>query len=125
MQVDYLIIGQGICGTMLSWFLHQEQKTFLIIDDNNQKASSKIAAGVINPVTGRRYAYTWMIGDIMPFAVQSYEEMGKYFDTQFVFQKNVIDFFPSPQMRNAFIDRLTEDDTYLHSYADQNRFNPY
>jgi glycine/D-amino acid oxidase-like deaminating enzyme len=125
MQVDYLIVGQGICGTMLSWFLHKDRKTFFIIDDNNEKASSKVAAGVINPVTGRRYAYTWMIDEIMPFAVQAYEEMGKYFDTPFVFQKSVIDFFPSPQMRNAFIDRLTEDDTFLHSYPDQNHFNPY
>lgn len=125
MQVDYLIVGQGICGTMLSWFLHKDGKTFFIIDDNNGKASSKVAAGVINPVTGRRYAYTWMIDEIMPFAVQAYEEMGKYFDTQFVFQKSVIDFFPSPQMRNAFIDRLTEDDTFLHSYPDQNHFNQY
>lgn len=125
MQVDYLIVGQGICGTMLSWFLHREEKTFFIIDDNNEKASSKVAAGVINPVTGRRYAYTWMIDEIMPFAVQAYEEMGKHFDTQFVFQKSVIDFFPSPQMRNAFTDRLTEDDTFLHSYPDQNHFNPY
>jgi glycine/D-amino acid oxidase-like deaminating enzyme len=125
MQVDYLIIGQGISGTMLSWFLNKEGKTFLVIDDNNTNASSKVAAGVINPVTGRRYAYTWMIDEIMPFAVQCYEEMGSYFDTQFVFQKSIIDFFPSPQMRNAFIDRITEDDTYLHSYPDQNHFNKY
>jgi glycine/D-amino acid oxidase-like deaminating enzyme len=125
MQVDYLIVGQGICGTMLSWFLHKEGKTFFIIDDNNEKASSKVAAGVINPVTGRRYAYTWMIDEVMPFAVQSYKEIGKYFDTQFAFQKSILDFFPSPQMRNAFIERLTEDDTYLHSYPDQNHFNQY
>jgi len=125
MQVDYLIIGQGISGSMLSWFLFKEGKTFFIIDDNSEKASSKVAAGVINPVTGRRYAYTWMIDEIMPFAVQSYEELGKYFNAQFVFPKSVIDFFPSPQMRNAFIDRLTEDDTFLHSYPDQNHFNPY
>lgn len=125
MQVDYLIIGQGICGTMLSWFLHKEGKTFLVIDDNNENSSSKIAAGIINPVTGRRYAYTWMIDEVMPFAVQCYEELGKSLSHKFVFQKSIIDFFPSPQMRNAFIDRLTENDTYLHSYPDQNHFNPY
>lgn len=125
MQVDYLIIGQGICGTMLSWFLHEEGKTFLVIDDNNENASSKIAAGVINPVTGRRYAYTWMIDEIMPYAVQCYEKIGNQFSTQFVFQKKIIDFFPSPQMRNAFIDRLEENDTYLCSYPNQNHFNSY
>lgn len=125
MQVDYLIIGQGICGTMLSWFLHKEGKTFLIIDDNNENSSSKIAAGIINPVTGRRYAYTWMIDEVMPFAVQCYEELENSLDLKLVHQKSIIDFFPSPQMRNAFIDRLTENDTYLHSYPDQNHFNPY
>jgi glycine/D-amino acid oxidase-like deaminating enzyme len=125
MQVDYLIIGQGICGTMLSWFLHKEGKTFLIIDDNNENSSSKIAAGIINPVTGRRYAYTWMIDEVMPFAVQTYQQLETYFNLQLVFQKSIIDFFPSPQMRNAFIDRLTENDTYLHSYPDQNHFNQY
>lgn len=125
MQVDYLIVGQGICGTMLSWFLYDEGKTFLIIDDDDENASSKIAAGVINPVTGRRYAYTWMIDEIMPFAVQCYEKIGKHFNTQLICQKSIIDFFPSAQMRNAFIDRLEENDTYLHSYPDQNHFNPY
>jgi glycine/D-amino acid oxidase-like deaminating enzyme len=125
MQVDYIIVGQGICGTMLSWSLYKEGKTFLVIDDNNENSSSKIAAGIINPVTGRRYAYTWMIDEVMPFAVQCYEEIGKYFDTQFVYQKSIIDFFPSPQMRNAFIDRLTENDSYLHSFPDQNHFNQY
>jgi glycine/D-amino acid oxidase-like deaminating enzyme len=125
MQVDYILVGQGICGTMLSWFLNKERKTFLVIDDNNENSSSKIAAGIINPVTGRRYAYTWMIDDVMPFAVQCYEEMGNAFDRKIVHQKSIIDFFPSPQMRNAFIERLTENDTYLHSFPDQNHFNPY
>jgi glycine/D-amino acid oxidase-like deaminating enzyme len=125
MQVDYLIIGQGICGTMLSWFLHKEEKTFLVIDDNNENSSSKIAAGIINPVTGRRYAYTWMIDEVMPFAVQCYEEIGSYLNIRLAYPKSVIDFFLSPQMLNAFTDRLTENDTYLHSYPDQNHFNQY
>ena len=125
MQVDYLIIGQGICGTMLSWFLKKERRSFQIIDDNNENASSKIAAGIINPVTGRRYAYTWMIEDVMPFAVQVCEEIGNYLGTNLVSPKSIIDFFPSPQMRNAFIERLTENDTYLHSFPDQNHFNQY
>jgi glycine/D-amino acid oxidase-like deaminating enzyme len=125
MQTDYIIIGQGICGTMLSWFLHKEGKSFLVMDDSAANTASKIAAGIINPVTGRRYAYTWMIDEVMPFAVDTYKEIGFHFSSKFVFEKSIIDFFPSPQMRNAFIDRLTENDTYLHSFPDQNHFNSY
>jgi glycine/D-amino acid oxidase-like deaminating enzyme len=125
MEVDYLIIGQGICGTMLSWFLHKEGKNFVVIDDSNENSSSKIAAGIINPITGRRYVTTWMIETVMPFAIETYGELGLHLGTNFVSEKSIIDFFPSPQMRNAFVDRITEDDTYLHSYPDQNHFNRF
>lgn len=125
MQTEILIIGQGICGTMLSWFLQKEGRSFLVIDDGNQSNASKIAAGVINPVTGRRYVTTWMIDELIAFANDCYGEMGVAMDTEFVFQRSVIDFFPSAQMRNAFINRLTEDDRFLHSFPDQNHFNQY
>jgi glycine/D-amino acid oxidase-like deaminating enzyme len=125
MEVDYLIIGQGICGTMLSWFLYKEGKSFLVIDDGKENSSSKIAAGIINPVTGRRYAYTWIIDEVMPFAIDSYKEIGNCLNIELAFPKSIIDFFPSPQMRTAFIERLTENDTYLHSCPDQNHFNKY
>jgi glycine/D-amino acid oxidase-like deaminating enzyme len=125
MQVDVLIIGQGICGTLLSWFLHKEGKTFLVLDDYRANAASRVAAGIINPVTGRRYVYTWMIDEVMPFAIDCYQKMGQYMQVESVVKKSIIDFFPSPQMRDAFVTRITEDDTYLHSYPDQNHFNPY
>jgi glycine/D-amino acid oxidase-like deaminating enzyme len=125
MHVDILIIGQGICGTMLSWFLHKAGKSFLIIDDNNPDAPSKIAAGIMNPVTGRRFVYSWMIDTVMPFAAETYSEIGNFFGEKLIAQKDIIDFFPSPQMLNAFTTRLTENDTYLHSYPDQNRFNQF
>jgi glycine/D-amino acid oxidase-like deaminating enzyme len=125
MHVDILIIGQGICGSMLAWFLQKEGRSFLVIDDGNQSNASKIAAGIINPVTGRRYVTTWMIDELMAFAKDNYEEMGRAMETEFIFSKSVIDFFPSPQMRDAFINRLTEDDRFLHSFPDQNHFNQY
>jgi glycine/D-amino acid oxidase-like deaminating enzyme len=125
MQVDCLIIGQGICGTLLSWFLHKEGKTFLIIDNNKADSSSKVAAGIINPITGRRYVTTWMIDEVMPYAIDTYKAMETYLQTSFVYEKSIIDFFPSPQMLNAFVDRISEDDTYLHSYPNQNQFNQF
>jgi len=125
MQVDVLIIGQGISGTMLSWFLQKEGKTFLVIDDAAQNTPSRIAAGVINPSTGRRYVTTWMAEEMLDFASRIYKEMGDWLNTPLLYPKSIIDFFPSPQMRNAFVDRVTEDDTYLHAFPDQNLFNPF
>lgn len=125
MHVDVLIVGQGICGTMLSWFLKKEGKSFLVLDDAREISSSRLAAGIINPVTGRRYVTTWMYEELLSFAKITYAEMGSSLDSQFIFEKDIIDFFPSPQMRDAFVNRITEDDTYLHSYPDQNKFNQF
>ena len=125
MTVEFIIVGQGICGTMLSWFLHKEGKSVLVIDESKENTSSKVAAGLINPITGRRYVRSWMIEELMPFAKQVYTKLETYFEQQFFQEKDAIDFFTSPQMRDAFVNRITEDDTYLHPFPDQNHFNQF
>ena len=43
MTVDYIIVGQGICGTFLSWNLLKKGKSVLVIDDEaNPYSSSKV-----------------------------------------------------------------------------------
>lgn len=125
MQVDYLIIGQGIAGTMLSWFLYKEGKSFVVVDEGAPDAPSKVAAGVMNPVTGRRYVRSWRIDEILPFAAQAYEQIGLVLGQQLVYKKPIIDFFPNPQARDVFVNLIAEDDTYVHTYPDQNHFNQY
>ncbi|ANE50371.1 NAD(P)/FAD-dependent oxidoreductase [Flavisolibacter tropicus] len=125
MTFDFLIVGQGICGTMLSWFLHKEGKSILVIDEGKENTSSKVAAGLINPITGRRYVTSWMIDELIPFAKETYTSIGSYLGHNFIQEKGAIDFFTSPQMRDAFVNRITEDDTYLHPFPDQNHFNQY
>jgi glycine/D-amino acid oxidase-like deaminating enzyme len=67
-QLDYIIVGQGIAGSMVAHFLLQKGKKILVIDQYNPTSSSNIAAGVVNPVTGRKMVKTWMIDDLLPFA---------------------------------------------------------
>jgi len=61
MEIDYLIIGQGICGTFLSWYLRKAGISFIVIDEPRPDTASRVAAGIINPVTGRRIVKTWLI----------------------------------------------------------------
>ena len=113
MQVDYLIIGQGISGTWLSYYLRKANKTFLVLDNNQHNSASRIAAGMISPVTGRRIVKTWMIDTLLPFAENAYRDLGMQLGISTISRKKIIDFFPSPQMLNAFRDRLKEDDQFL------------
>jgi len=125
MFVDYLIIGQGISGTWLSYYLQKEGKSFLVIDNASKNSSSKIAAGIINPVTGRRHVEVWMAEEILPFAWHAYHQIGNELNIPAISQKNIIEFFPSPQMRVSFLQRIEEKNQYVHSYPEQNHLNPF
>lgn len=110
---DIMIVGQGICGTVLSSALILQGQKVLVIDDGSNKAASKIASGVINPVTGRRIVKTWQIDDVMPAAVRIYQAFEKKLGTSIVKQCNIVNFHASEQMQKAFADRIAEDSTYL------------
>lgn len=53
-NVDFLIIGQGIAGSLLAWQLLQFGASVIVIDDNHTEAASLVAAGMINPISGKR-----------------------------------------------------------------------
>jgi len=110
---DIIIVGQGISGTVLSSALMEQHQKVLVFDDGNKKAASKIASGVINPVTGRRIIKTWQIDEVMPAAVRMYQALEKKLDTSIVKQCNIVNFHASEQMQKAFEDRIAEDPTYL------------
>ena len=77
MFAEFLIIGQGLSGTWLSYYLQKEKRSFLVIDNNKSVTASRVAAGIINPVTGRRIVKTWMIDELIPFVRNAYSELGK------------------------------------------------
>lgn len=113
MQVDYLIIGQGICGTFLSRELEKAGKSFIVIDEADPFSASRVASGVINPVTGRHIVKTWMIDDLLPFAWKAYTDFGEVLGIRCIQQKKALDFFPTPQMKLAFEERYKEDPQFL------------
>ena len=110
---DIIIVGQGISGTVLSSALMEQHQKVLVIDDGNKKAASKIASGVINPVTGRRIVKTWQIDEVMPAAVRIYKALENKLNTQIIQQCNIVNFHASEQMQKAFKERISEDPTYL------------
>src|SRR4030095_13369276 len=119
MVVDYLIVGQGISGTWLSYYLEKANKSFIVIDNDQLNSASRVAAGIINPVTGRRIVKTWMIDELLSFLVPAYEELGNELNIKAIEQKSLIDFHPTPQMKIAFDERVKENADFLFHPTDQ------
>jgi len=122
MVVDYLIIGQGISGTWLSYYLQKANRSFIVIDNDQPNSASRVAAGIINPVTGRRIVKTWMIDELLSFLVPAYEELGNELSIKAIEKKSLIDFHSTPQMKIAFDERVKENADLLFHPKDQRQY---
>ena len=78
MQVEYLLVGQGLAGSILSYQFLQAGKEFLVIDDGNRPSSSAIAAGIFNPITGRKMVKTWLADELFPFLDSFYPQLADF-----------------------------------------------
>lgn len=54
-MIDYLIVGSGLAGISFSEIVLRNNKSILVFDNNSQN-SSKIAAGLYNPVILKRFS---------------------------------------------------------------------
>ena len=125
MQTEILIVGQGLCGTWLSYYLQRAGKPFLLMDEYNKSSASRVASGIINPITGRRLVKTWMIDEIMPFATSAYEEVGNIIEKNIITHCPVIDFFSAPDIQIAFEKRFKEKTPYLSTVSDEDSLRKY
>jgi glycine/D-amino acid oxidase-like deaminating enzyme len=112
-KVDYLVIGQGLVGTWLSYYALKAGKTCLVVNDSHTAAASQVASGVINPVTGRRIVQTWMIDTFLPFALKAYSDLGAHINATIVKKAPVVLIHPSLQMQESFEYRYEHDNVYL------------
>lgn len=87
-HVDYLIIGQGLAGSLLSWKLMQQGCRIHLLD-NQQENASLIAAGLINPVTGMRLVKSNNLETLLPYAKKTYQQLSQFFRQDFYIEKNM------------------------------------
>jgi glycine oxidase len=87
---DFLIIGQGLAGSLLAHFLLEEGCSVHVIGDDLEGAATLAAAGIINPVTGRRFVKSWRIDDLVPFARETYPAIGQKLGIDIYREKNIL-----------------------------------
>lgn len=103
-----MIVGQGIAGSLLGWFLKEAGQKVAFIDNFNKGAASSVAAGIINPVTGRRFVKSWMIDELMPKALATYRQLEETANTQFLFRRNILWALSDNQQQNDWYARATD-----------------
>jgi glycine/D-amino acid oxidase-like deaminating enzyme len=117
MQVDTLIVGQGLAGTLLAYFLMEAGQTVCVIDDDYPRAASRVAAGVINPVTGRSFVKSWRVDELIPFARQTYLQLESLLGLPLYHERNILRALSHQGDENDWLGR-SADPAYLDYIID-------
>lgn len=108
---DFIIIGQGLAGSILALSLLKEGYSVTVINQPKLSASSKIAAGIWNPIVFKRLTKSWLADDLIPELLSFYEYWQKEFKTTFIHKRVIIKPFTEDQEINLWIKKSTDVET--------------
>ncbi|OMP32656.1 FAD-binding oxidoreductase [Mangrovimonas sp. DI 80] len=105
MNVDYFIVGCGLAGIAFCEQLRQHDKSFLVFDNGSQQ-SSKVAAGLYNPVILKRFSEVWMAREQLELALPKYKAVGELLKTQVDYPIPILRRFASIEEQNLWFSAL-------------------
>jgi glycine/D-amino acid oxidase-like deaminating enzyme len=97
---DYLIVGQGLAGSLLGYTLLKAGLKVHIADAMRLPSSSRVAAGIFNPVTGKNPVKTWQADLLFPFLHEFYPQMEADLGVRFFYPKRLYRPFLSIEEQN-------------------------
>lgn len=82
-DIDLIIVGQGIAGTVLALECIDRGNNVLVIDEPRLSACSRVAGGIYNPVVFKRLTKSWLADQVIPVMEEFYHKaesvLGKHF----------------------------------------------
>src|ERR1043166_3151391 len=108
-KYNYMLVGQGLAGTVLAHVLMRAGRSVLVVDNNDPNSASKVAAGVYNPIVPKRLAKSWKADETLPVMKQFYLEMELQLGTTFLNRKKMIKPFVQEQEKELWMKKTKED----------------
>lgn len=105
---DYLIVGQGLAGSFLGWRLLEKQSRIIVVDNNHHQSASLAAAGIVNPLTNKRFIYTENFHQYFPSALNTYQELENLFQQKFFHRLPTLRIFQNAEERLLWEKQTTD-----------------
>ena len=102
-KLDYIIVGQGIAGSVLAFKLITSGKKIAVFDQPDKNRSSAIAGGIFNPITGKNMIKTWKADVLWPTMLNFYKDVEKTLRVKILHQLDHYRPFLTPGESNDFI----------------------
>lgn len=108
-KVDILLVGQGLAGTILFDYLTLSGFSVQMVDMYRKTTSSKVAAGLMNPITGRRFAKTWLAEELFSHASEYYIKKEKELSIKCYHSLPIHRYLGSIEDQNTWMGRSTDE----------------
>ncbi len=121
---DFIIIGQGLAGTVLTHTLLERGKRVLVIDEGNVSSCSKVAAGLFNPIVFKRLTKSWMIDELSPVAENFYGGLEQKLGSRLFSPRELVKLFTGDNEKQFWIKKAKEEGlkNYLSGTIEKNNF---
>ncbi len=114
MSRNILIVGGGLAGCAVAWAAHRRGWTFTLVDEGTSDSCSRVAAGLVTPITGTRSALSWRWEEFFPEARAHYLAAEHATESSFWFEKPALRLFQSDEERQRATERwAAPSDGYL------------
>lgn len=110
-RLDFIIVGQGLAGSLLAWHLIEAGQSVLVVDNASPSSASRVAAGLFNPVTGKRLVKEPGIEKYIASAHECYQQISAVFSQTFFHEKQILRLLDSEEVNSAWQKRH-DDPTY-------------
>jgi glycine/D-amino acid oxidase-like deaminating enzyme len=119
LKVDYIIAGQGLAGSVLGLALEQEGADVLLVDPDEERTCSKIAGGLITPITGSRVVATQGLDHLMPHADHFYRHWESTWRQPFYHRMEIVRLWKSWEELHAWNKKRQLPDYRRHVIASE------
>jgi glycine oxidase len=102
-MTDFLIVGRGLAAFVVAHTLHNQGKSFQIIGNKHLSTSSRVAAGIWNPVVFKRMTQSWMAHQLVPFLLNFYKDCEEKLNTKFVYPRKIVRTFQEEQEKTLWL----------------------
>ncbi len=122
-KYDYIVVGQGLAGTLLTHELIDHGKKVLVIDTKLKASASRVAAGLINPVSMKRCIPAFP-DYYLKEALNRYIELGKKLNFNFLNLKSLLRLFDSDETKALWEEKVSDKgmDIYIKEFINKNNF---
>jgi glycine oxidase len=123
-KVDFIVVGQGLAGSLLAHDLLELGKSVLIIDQHLPASASKVAAGLFNPVGMKRCIPSNNASVYLPHCIQRFQQLEKKLSLSFLNITPIFRLFSNPDVRSMWQVKYSNEgmDEFISDFSPSNLY---